>query len=56
MSTSVVWERGEGAVVEEREVSSPGPGELKLQVEASGLCGTDLHVASGEYPLWPNQA
>lgn len=51
MSTSVVWERGEGAVVEEREVPSPGPGELKIAVEASGLCGTDLHIASGEYPL-----
>ena len=51
MSTSVVWERGEGAVVEEREVSSPGPGELKIEVEASGMCGTDLHIASGEYPL-----
>ena len=51
MSTSVVWEQGEGAVVEEREVPSPGPGELRINVEASGLCGTDLHIASGEYPL-----
>ena len=51
MSTSVVWEQGEGAVVEEREVPSPGPGELRVGVEASGLCGTDLHIVSGEYPL-----
>lgn len=51
MSTSVVWEQGEGAVVEDREVPSPGPGELRVGVEASGLCGTDLHIVSGEYPL-----
>lgn len=30
---------------------SPGPGELRVGVEASGLCGTDLHIVSGEYPL-----
>jgi 2-desacetyl-2-hydroxyethyl bacteriochlorophyllide A dehydrogenase len=34
-----------------REVPSPGPGELRVRVEASGLCGTDLHIASGEYPF-----
>lgn len=51
MSTSVVWEQGEGAVVEDREVPSPGPGELRVAVEASGICGTDVHIVSGEYPL-----
>jgi 2-desacetyl-2-hydroxyethyl bacteriochlorophyllide A dehydrogenase len=38
-------------VVEDREVPSPEPEELKVSVEASGLCGTDLHIAAGEYPL-----
>jgi L-iditol 2-dehydrogenase len=51
MSTSVVWNPEMGAVVEAREVPLPGPGELKVRVEASGLCGTDLHIASGEYPV-----
>lgn len=51
MSTSVVWEQGEGAVLEDREVPSPGPGELRVAVEASGICGTDVHIVSGEYPL-----
>ena len=50
MSTSVVWNREAGAVIEDREVPSPKPGELRVEVEASGLCGTDLHIASGEYP------
>ncbi|MGF1472045.1 MAG: zinc-dependent alcohol dehydrogenase family protein [Rubrobacteraceae bacterium] len=37
--------------MEHREVPEPGQGEIKLEVEAVGLCGTDLHIASGEYPL-----
>src|SRR5215211_6984276 len=48
---SVFWDGGEGVEVESREVPTPGPGELRMRVEASGLCGTDLHIASGEYPL-----
>lgn len=24
---------------------------MKIRIEASGLCGTDLHIASGEYPF-----
>lgn len=53
MSTSVVWPgRGqEGVTIESREIPAPGFGELKIRVEASGICGTDLHIASGEYPL-----
>lgn len=51
MSTSVVWNQEAGAVVEDREVPSPGSGELKIEVEAAGLCGTDLHIVSGQYPL-----
>src|SRR5688572_30645614 len=53
MNMSVVWPGPgqEGVTIESREIPSAGPGELKMQVEASGLCGTDLHIASGEYPL-----
>jgi 2-desacetyl-2-hydroxyethyl bacteriochlorophyllide A dehydrogenase len=51
MSTSVVWDGPTGVRVENREVPPPGPRELKIQVEASGLCGTDLHIAAGEYPF-----
>ena len=51
MSTSVIWPGTEGVEVEDRDVPSPGPEELKIRVEASGLCGTDLHIAAGEYPF-----
>jgi S-(hydroxymethyl)mycothiol dehydrogenase len=30
--------------VEELELDEPGPGEVRVQIEASGVCGTDLHV------------
>lgn len=33
----------------ERDVPEPGPGELMIQVRASGICGTDLHIYRGEY-------
>jgi len=48
---SVVCDGNGGVGVESREVPKPGPGELRVRVAASGLCGTDLHIASGEYPL-----
>jgi S-(hydroxymethyl)mycothiol dehydrogenase len=30
--------------VEELELDAPGPGEVSVRLEASGVCGTDLHV------------
>ncbi len=32
-------------------VPRPGPGEVLVEVHASGLCGTDLHLLSGRQPL-----
>jgi propanol-preferring alcohol dehydrogenase len=29
---------------------TPGPGELRIKVNASGVCRTDLHVVDGELP------
>ena len=34
-----------------RPVPRPGPGEVLVQVHASGLCSTDLHLLSGRQPL-----
>lgn len=30
---------------------TPGPGELRLRVQACGLCRTDLHIIEGDLPL-----
>ncbi|MCC3245204.1 zinc-dependent alcohol dehydrogenase family protein [Methylocystis sp. WRRC1] len=35
-------------VMEERPLPAPGEGELRLRVEACGVCRTDLHVVDGE--------
>jgi threonine dehydrogenase-like Zn-dependent dehydrogenase len=29
---------------------APGPGEVLVRVEATGICGTDRHILHGEYP------
>ncbi|MGZ9223519.1 MAG: zinc-dependent alcohol dehydrogenase family protein, partial [Anaerolineales bacterium] len=46
---SVVIERPNEIALVMREVPEPGPGELMIQVMASGICGTDLHIYRGEY-------
>jgi propanol-preferring alcohol dehydrogenase len=32
----------------------PGPGEVLVRVEATGLCHTDIHAARGEWPIKPS--
>ena len=34
----------------ERPVPEPGPGEVRIRVEACGVCRTDLHVVEGDLP------
>jgi 2-desacetyl-2-hydroxyethyl bacteriochlorophyllide A dehydrogenase len=29
---------------------TPGPGEVVVQVDSCGVCGTDLHIIDGDYP------
>ena len=37
-------------VMRERPMPSPGPGEILIEIEACGVCRTDLHVVDGELP------
>jgi alcohol dehydrogenase, propanol-preferring len=41
---------GTPLVMHERPMPSPGPGEILIEVEACGVCRTDLHVVDGELP------
>ncbi len=34
----------------DREALGPGPGEIAIDVEACGVCRTDLHILEGEVP------
>lgn len=36
--------------IEDREVPEPGPGEVRIRVDACGLCGSDRHFFKGEVP------
>src|SRR5512138_2020189 len=46
---SVVIQQPNEISLLERDVPEPGPGQLMIQVMASGICGTDLHIYRGEY-------
>jgi len=39
--------------VEEREVPTPGPDEVLVQVEACGICGTDIKIITHGMPSQP---
>jgi threonine dehydrogenase-like Zn-dependent dehydrogenase len=46
--------RGEGRVaVEEVPKPVPGPGEAVIKITATTICGTDVHIVRGEYPVKP---
>src|SRR5215208_2212517 len=47
----MVLERpGMPLVMRERPVPQPGPGEILVEINACGVCRTDLHVVDGELP------
>jgi propanol-preferring alcohol dehydrogenase len=43
-------EFGKALVVEDAPRPSPGPGEMLIEIEACGVCHSDLHLASGDWP------
>jgi propanol-preferring alcohol dehydrogenase len=50
MQAMVLRGRGAPLVLEERPDPVPGPGEIRIRVEACAVCRTDLHVIDGELP------
>jgi propanol-preferring alcohol dehydrogenase len=53
MKAAVVKAFGKPLVIEDVPVPVPGPGELLVKVKACGVCHTDLHAASGDWPVKP---
>ncbi len=37
-------------IVDDLEVADPGPGQVKIQIEATGVCHSDLHAMTGSLP------
>ncbi|WGS27831.1 zinc-dependent alcohol dehydrogenase family protein [Bradyrhizobium sp. ISRA464] len=50
MYAMVLAARGAPLVLQERPDPVPGPGEVRVKVDACGVCRTDLHVVDGELP------
>ncbi len=49
MKKIMLMEPGKFEVMEE-DLPEPGPGEVRLRVQAAGVCGTDLEVYKGNFP------
>ncbi|SDE59391.1 alcohol dehydrogenase catalytic domain-containing protein [Pseudonocardia oroxyli] len=54
MRAAVVPALGAALEIRELPVPTPGPGELLVRMEASGICHTDIHAARGERPVKPD--
>jgi propanol-preferring alcohol dehydrogenase len=53
MKAAVVRTFGKPLEIENVPVPEPGPGEVLVKVKACGVCHTDLHAASGDWPVKP---
>jgi propanol-preferring alcohol dehydrogenase len=54
IKAAVVRAFGKPLVIEDLPVPVPGPGEILVKVKACGVCHTDLHAASGDWPVKPS--
>ena len=53
MKAVVKIREGEGGVeLVERPIPEPKPGEVRIRVEAAGVCGTDCKIYKGD--AWSN--
>ena len=53
MRAAVVPELGARLEIRDVPVPTPGPGQVLVRIEASGLCHTDIHAARGDWPVKP---
>lgn len=53
MRAAVVEAFGKPLVLREWDKPTAGPGQIVIKTEACGVCHTDLHAASGDWPLKP---
>lgn len=53
MGVAVVHTVGATLVLQDRPTPTPGPGQIVVRIEASGLCHTDIHASHGDWPVKP---
>ncbi len=53
MRAAVVTEFHSPLEIQELPIPDPGPGQVLVRIEYSGLCHTDIHAANGDWPAKP---
>ncbi|MBU3686629.1 MAG: NDMA-dependent alcohol dehydrogenase [Mycobacterium sp.] len=48
---ALIWEFNQPWSIEEIEIGDPAPNEVKVQMEASGMCHSDHHLVTGGIPM-----
>ncbi|MGW0173972.1 NDMA-dependent alcohol dehydrogenase [Rhodococcus sp. NPDC003322] len=48
---ALIWEFNQPWSIEEIEIGDPRKGEVKVQMEASGMCHSDHHLVTGGIPM-----
>jgi propanol-preferring alcohol dehydrogenase len=54
MLAAVLHRLGEGLLLEDRPLPIPGPRQVRVRVEACGVCHTDLHAIRGDWHAKPH--
>lgn len=54
MKAAVVTDFTKALQITDVDQPDPGPGEVLVKVETSGLCHTDIHAAHGDWPIKPS--
>ena len=54
MKAAVVTSFERPLSIEDVPKPAPGPDQVLVRIEASGLCHTDIHAARGEWPVKPS--
>jgi propanol-preferring alcohol dehydrogenase len=53
MKAAVVTDFRSPLEIQELPIPEPGPGEVLVRMQTSGLCHTDIHAAHGDWPVKP---
>jgi propanol-preferring alcohol dehydrogenase len=53
MKAAVVTDFHSPLEIQDLPIPEPGPGEVLVRIETSGLCHTDIHAAHGDWPVKP---
>jgi alcohol dehydrogenase, propanol-preferring len=53
MHAAIVEQFGKPLIFRELDIPTPGTGQILVKTEACGVCHTDLHAATGDWPVKP---